>query len=122
MMLNVNQEADVDIMGIAVQAEQLEFIDFSYPILMSPFRMIVPAAQEKSRLFAFTRPFQPLVWLSFFIFLIASITAKSLITWLYKRWKLNRQTAVGGNNRSFTHYLGNYIMYTTAIITAHGMN
>jgi small-conductance mechanosensitive channel len=111
-------------MGIAVQADQLEQIDFSYPILMSPFRMIVPAAQEKSRLFAFTRPFQPLVWLSFFISLIASIVAKSFITWLYKRWDLKRQPSqqlqATVDNKTFIHYLSYYIMYTIAIITAHG--
>jgi len=110
-------------MGIAVQADQLEQIDFSYPILMSPFRMIVPAAQEKSRLFAFIRPFQPLVWLSFFISLIASIIAKSFITWLYKRWDLKRQLSqqqqATVDNKTFIHYLDYYIMYTIAIITAH---
>ena len=55
------QEADVDIMAIAIQAEQLDRIDFSYPIGLNPFRMIVPAPVEKSRLFAFIRPFQPKV-------------------------------------------------------------
>lgn len=58
------QEADVDIMAIAIQAEQLDRIDFSYPIGLNPFRMIVPAPVEKSRLFAFIRPFQPKVQIS----------------------------------------------------------
>jgi len=48
-------------MAISIQAEQLESIDISYPISLNPFRMIVPAPKEKSRLFAFIRPFQPLV-------------------------------------------------------------
>jgi hypothetical protein len=122
-------------MAIAIEADQLAILDFTYPVSMNPFRMIVPAAQEKSRLFAFTRPFQPWVWLSFFISLIASVTTKSLITWLYKRWEaiVNKQQhqqqhesaalVVINNQQStkpFTYYLSNYIMYTTAIITAHG--
>jgi hypothetical protein len=121
-------------MAIAIEADQLAILDFTYPVSMNPFRMIVPAAQEKSRLFAFTRPFQPWVWLSFFISLIASVTTKSFITWLYKRWeaivKQQRQQqqastvpVVINNQQStkhFTYYLSNYIMYTTAIITAHG--
>lgn len=48
-------------MGIAVEADQLKVIDFTYPVVMSQLKMIVPAAVEESRLFAFVRPFQPLV-------------------------------------------------------------
>ena len=59
--MNHLQEADVDVMAISILAEQLEYIEISYPISMNPFRMIVPAPKEKNRLFAFIRPFQPLV-------------------------------------------------------------
>ena len=45
----LSQDADVDIMAIAVEAEQLEHIDVIYPIGMNPFRMIVPLFQLRKR-------------------------------------------------------------------------
>ena len=48
-------------MGLAIEPDQLQFFEFTYPISMAPLKMIVPAPVEESRLFAFARPFQPLV-------------------------------------------------------------
>lgn len=48
-------------MAIAIEPEQLEEVDFTYPIILAQLKMIVPAEVEESRLFAFVRPFQPLV-------------------------------------------------------------
>lgn len=53
--------ADISGMAISVEADQLQQIDFSYPCALASYKMIVPAGHEASRLFAFTRPFQPLV-------------------------------------------------------------
>lgn len=47
--------------GHAVTPDQLEFIDLSFPISLSPLRMIVLAGAEEGRLFAFTRPFDSMV-------------------------------------------------------------
>ena len=52
---------DTTAAGILIDPDQLDKIDFSYPILLSPVKMIVPAGEEESRLFAFVRPFQPMV-------------------------------------------------------------
>ena len=57
----VQQEADIDGISINPDAEQLKIVDIPYPVIMTPFRMIVPAPVEESRLFAFVRPFQPMV-------------------------------------------------------------
>ena len=48
-------------MGFTVEPEQLKEADFTYPSVMNPLKMIVPAGVEESRLFAFVSPFQPLV-------------------------------------------------------------
>ena len=48
-------------MAIAIEPDQLEEVDFTYPIILAQLKMIVPAEVEESRLFAFVRPFQPLV-------------------------------------------------------------
>ena len=48
-------------MATACDAEQLKEIDFTIPTVSNPLQMIVPAGVEESRLFAFVRPFQPLV-------------------------------------------------------------
>ena len=57
----VQKEADIDGISINPDAEQLKIVDIPYPVIMTPFRMIVPAPVEESRLFAFVRPFQPMV-------------------------------------------------------------
>ena len=51
-------------MAIGPIIELLDKVDFCQPCGLATYKMIVPAAQEESRLFAFTRPFQPLVLLS----------------------------------------------------------
>jgi hypothetical protein len=48
-------------MATVVDVEHLPLIDLTFPTAMSSFKMLVPAAQEESRLFSFIRPFQPLV-------------------------------------------------------------
>ena len=44
-----------------LEPEHLNLVDVTYPTAMSLFKMLVPAAKEESRLFAFIRPFQPMV-------------------------------------------------------------
>lgn len=55
------KEADIDGISINPDEEHLKIVDIPYPVIMTPFRMIVPAPVEQSRLFAFVRPFQPMV-------------------------------------------------------------
>ena len=66
-MIQSKKEADISGMAIAVTADQLQQIDFSYPCALATYQMLVPAGHEESRLFAFARPFQPLViqWITF---------------------------------------------------------
>lgn len=42
--------------------DRKKVIDFSYPFWIGPFKLLVPKPEEESRLFAFIRPFQPLVF------------------------------------------------------------
>ena len=37
-------------MGLAIEPDQLQFFEFTYPISMAPLKMIVPAPVEESRL------------------------------------------------------------------------
>ena len=55
------QEADISGMGFAIDYEQYKEVDISYPPILTQLKMIVPVGVEESRLFAFVRPFQPLV-------------------------------------------------------------
>ena len=55
------QQADVSAMAMGIESEQLNLVDLTFPTAMSLFKMLVPAAKEESRLFAFVRPFQPAV-------------------------------------------------------------
>ena len=48
-------------MSFAPDAEQLKEVDFTYPSVLGQLKMIVPVEVEGSRLFAFVRPFQPLL-------------------------------------------------------------
>jgi len=52
---------DITAAGGLIDPDQLDKIDFTYPIVLSPLKMIVPSGEEESRLFAFVRPFQPMV-------------------------------------------------------------
>ena len=46
-------------MTTGVDFDDVPLVDFTLPVAMSNFKMLVPAAKEESRLFAFIRPFQP---------------------------------------------------------------
>ena len=48
-------------MAFAPDAERLKEVEFTYPPVLAQLKMIVPVEVEESRLFAFVRPFQPLV-------------------------------------------------------------
>ena len=48
-------------MAMGIEKEQLNLVDLTFPTAMSSFKMLVPAAQEETRLFAVVRPFQPMV-------------------------------------------------------------
>jgi hypothetical protein len=48
-------------MAMGIESDQLHLVDLTFPTAMSLFKMLVPAAKEESRLFAFVRPFQSLV-------------------------------------------------------------
>ena len=48
-------------MAMGIETEQLNLVGLTFPTVMSSFKMLVPAAHEESRLFAFVRPFQPMV-------------------------------------------------------------
>ena len=49
-------------MPVIIDPDHLDQMDYcTYPVIISQMKMIVPAGKEESRLFAFVRPFQPLV-------------------------------------------------------------
>ncbi|KAI9556275.1 hypothetical protein GHT06_018849 [Daphnia sinensis] len=52
------------------------------------FSLVVPRPGEESRLFAFTRPFQPTVWLWIFIAMIFMVSGMTLLTWHHNRCAL----------------------------------
>ena len=55
-------------MTTGIDVDDVPLVDFTLPVAMSNFKMLVPAAKEESRLFAFIRPFQPEVINLVFIF------------------------------------------------------
>jgi hypothetical protein len=59
-MAYIEQEADISALGFAPSLNY-SLIDLSVPVLIQPYRLIVPWPDEESRLLAPIRPFQPAV-------------------------------------------------------------
>ena len=59
-MTYIQQEADISALGFAPSLNY-SLIDLSVPVLIQPYRLIVPWPDEESRLLAPIRPFQPAV-------------------------------------------------------------
>ena len=57
-----NKETDIFAIGLVASASAYSQIDITVPVMMEPFRLIVPWPKEESRLLAPIRPFQPIVW------------------------------------------------------------
>ena len=55
------QDVDITPIGVDMIHDVYQKIDVSFPVLMDPYRLIVPWPDEESRLLAPIRPFQPLV-------------------------------------------------------------
>lgn len=61
MFKSILKEADALIGTLLVTPERKEKADFTFLAWSEPFVLIVPKPEQESRLFAFIRPFQPLV-------------------------------------------------------------
>ncbi|XP_046446872.1 uncharacterized protein LOC124196104 [Daphnia pulex] len=59
--LVMNKEADALVSGLVASPERKKKMDFSYFIWTELYSMVVPRAEEESRLLAFIRPFQSIV-------------------------------------------------------------
>ena len=59
--MNLLQEADILAIGLVASPLAYSQVDISVPVMMEPFRLIVPWPEEESRLLAPIRPFQPIV-------------------------------------------------------------
>ena len=103
---------------IASHAKYLE-IDLTIPIIMEPFRLIVPWPKEESRLWAIIRPFQlpvksqsfPLVsssfinrlttfekvWISLGVTILAMATSLSLLSGLFLRYVGHQEPTAAPN-------------------------
>ena len=57
----INKETDIFAIGLVASASAYSQIDITVPVMMEPFRLIVPWPEEESRLLAPIRPFQPIV-------------------------------------------------------------
>lgn len=55
------QEVDALVNGLVASPERKKKMDFSYFIWTELYSMVVPRAEEESRLLAFIRPFQSIV-------------------------------------------------------------
>lgn len=55
--------------ALIVTPERFNKMDFCYMSWTEPYTLIVPKVQEESRLFAFIRPFQPMVKITDTIFI-----------------------------------------------------
>ncbi|KZS20158.1 Uncharacterized protein APZ42_013153 [Daphnia magna] len=65
------------------------------------FSLVVPRPGEESRLFAFTRPFQPTVWLWILVVMIFMVGGMTLLTWHINRCALVNDAPVVNDN---THH------------------
>ena len=57
----MNQNIDEIATGFYLTLDRIERMDFTFLVLSEGFGLIVPTPGEESRLFAFVRPFQPMV-------------------------------------------------------------
>lgn len=57
----IEQEVDASAIGFISTPERKLVMDLAYFIWTEPYAMVVPRPGEEPRLFAFIRPFQPLV-------------------------------------------------------------
>ena len=55
------QEVDALAVGVYPTPERKKNMDFGYIIIGEPYLMVVPRPEEEPRLFAFIRPFTPIV-------------------------------------------------------------
>ena len=66
--MTVAQEVDALNVGAMATPERAKKMDFAYIIWAEPYVMVFPRPVEEPRLFAFIRPFTPIV-ISFYLFL-----------------------------------------------------
>ena len=55
------QEVDISAIGVDMLHNVFEKVDISVPVMIEPYKLVVPWPDEESRLLAPIRPFQPLV-------------------------------------------------------------
>ena len=55
------QTVDVSVFGVVQSISKFLLVDMTVPVMIQPFRLVVPFPKEESRLFAMIRPFQPMV-------------------------------------------------------------
>jgi hypothetical protein len=60
-IVNFLKEVDISAIGVDMLHHVFQKIDVSVPVMIEPYRLVVPWPDEESRLLAPIRPFQPLV-------------------------------------------------------------
>jgi len=120
------QDIDINTAGMMSTPDRKKVIDFSYPFWIGPFKLLVPKPGEESRLFAFIRPFQPLVnnsiisrllqlywlkskvWMFLILVFVGMVAVFSLFSWSYSGQRNSR--------------LGENVIYVIAILSNHGIS
>ena len=70
----VQQEVDASAIGFIATPERKSVMDLAYFTWTEPQAMVVPLPGEEPRLFAFIKPFQPIVILCFYWHTVSLLT------------------------------------------------
>lgn len=79
---------DLGAIGVTLYLKhyQQQNIDLSVPIIIEPYKLVVPWPEEENRLLAPIRPFQPLVWLALGITLLVLAPVLAIVSGIYLKY------------------------------------
>ncbi|XP_032779707.2 ionotropic receptor 93a isoform X1 [Daphnia magna] len=129
------EEKDIDgiICAFGLTLDRMKRMDYTSSFSwVDGFSLVVPRPGEESRLFAFTGPFQPTVWLFILISLMFIVGVMAVFTWFYKNPSFSNYKDISITNRKedntmmnpgrnrISSYVSSYLIYVVNILTNQG--
>ncbi|XP_059350480.1 glutamate receptor ionotropic, delta-2-like [Daphnia carinata] len=116
----IKKEVDISTLCIVPTLERTQHMEFSYPVAIESFKLLVPKPGEESRLFGPVRPFQYSTWGCLLISLISVLVVFTVFAWYYSCWNSLPTDHGHGAWEILSAKLGNYTMYIASTCTNQG--
>ncbi|XP_057374698.1 ionotropic receptor 93a-like isoform X2 [Daphnia carinata] len=131
--LTDDEAVDGIICGFGLTLDRMKRMGYTSSFVwVDGFSLVVPKPGEESRLFAFTGPFQPTVWLFILISLLFMVGVMAVFTWFYKNPSFSNYKDISITNRKedsammkpdrnkISNYVSSNLIYVVNILTNQG--